>query len=933
VLLDAFQQVVPVGIPGEMYIAGAGLAREYINRSELTQEKFVENPYHDGTRLYRSGDLARYLPNGELEYLGRIDHQVKVRGYRIELGEIESCLNNHHAITSCHVMVREESRDKRIVAYIISSHDEIDLSELRDFLKDHLLTYMIPSAFVELSEFPLTANGKLDAQALPAPSYSAQSHQHLFEAPSNPIENILLEIWQTILELEQLGIHDNFFELGGHSLLATKVISNIRDKLRLELPLRALFENPTIAGIATHLERLVEINSTELLQLEPIKPVARDQKLPLSFAQERLWFLESFEPNQSAYNIPASIRLKGDLDVAALKYALQQMVNRHESLRTLFESQNGVPSQNILPSMIFDLSVVDIIGEDNQKKMNHLVQECARLPFNLTEGPLIRALLMVIDDNEHVLVVTMHHIISDGWSMGIFVDELVGFYQQGSQRSRQFMDELPIQYVDYAVWQRNWLDGDVLDEQINYWKKQLKGIERLEMPTDRHRPALKTYRGASLSFNLPRSVSQALESIAHINDSTLYMILLAAFQILLSRYTGQKDICIGSPVAGRHRRELESLIGFFVNTVVMRSQINPQQKFTHFLQDVRKTTLDAFTHQQIPFEKLVENSQPERDPSTTPLFQVMFALQNTPMNKIDLEGLEITPVENQNSIAKFDLTLVCQEVEQGLRGSLEYNTDLFDTETIERLLGHYRHLLKAIVTDAELKIADYSILSQQEVSVITQQWNETHCEYPDNQCVHDIFAKVSSTHTSSIALEFADTKLSYADLHQQSNQLAHFLLKQGVKTGSMVMVCMDRSIDLVKSLLAILKLGCVYVPLNPAYPTARLKLMIEDCATSFIITQSEFVSHLPEINKLSIISLDEQSLSDESVDDLNIVTKSTQAAYVIYTSGSTGRPKGTVVPHKAIVRLVINSNFMDFNAKDRVAHASNISFDAATVEL
>jgi acyl carrier protein len=711
-ILDSLLQPVPIGVPGELYIGGRCLARGYLNRPELTAEKFITHSF-DGEparRFYKTGDLARYLPDGNIEFLGRIDDQVKIRGYRIELGEIESVLVQHPSVGQSVVAVREDSPgDKRLVAYIVAlQNPSPPIGEFREYLRQKLPEYMIPSAFVFLEFLPLTPNGKVDRKALPVPDQSRPELQASYQAPRTPVEELLAEIWTEVLRAERIGIHDNFFDLGGHSLLATQVVSRMRRALQLEIPLRALFETPTVAGLA---KRIEEIRQKEQgLQTPPILPVSRDKDLPLSFAQQRLWFLDQLEPGSTVYNIPGAVRIRGQLNVAVLEQSLNEIVRRHEALRTTFSAIDGDPVQIVASSLSVSLPVVDLNDQaesEREKAARRLAREEARRPFDLARGPLVRATLISLAHDDHVLLLSLHHIVSDGWSMGVLYRELSVLYQAFTNSQPSPLPDLPIQYADYSVWQREWLKGEELERQISYWKKQLEGIPAiLNLPTDRGRSPVQSHRGARQSFVLSKDLTEQLKAISRKEGVTLFMTLIAAFQTLLYRYTGQDDLVIGSPIAGRNRPEIEGLIGFFVNTLVLRTDLSANPSFRELMMRVREVCLAAYAHQELPFQKLVEVLHPKRDTIRRSLVQVAFAFQNFTAEPLKFPGLSITPVRTDLESANVDLTLFMRETAEGLAGSLNYAADLFDAVTISRMMEHFQTLLNAFVADPERRLLD-----------------------------------------------------------------------------------------------------------------------------------------------------------------------------------------------------------------------------------
>ncbi|MGZ3461025.1 MAG: condensation domain-containing protein, partial [Archangium sp.] len=627
------------------------------------------------------------------------------------------------------------------------------------------------------------------------------------------------------LNLERVGRHDSFFELGGHSLLATQAISRIVETLGVELPLRDIFEAPTVAGLAAIVAKLTGTEMSQEPAAEPhqeaaprIQPVPRTEALPLSFSQQRLWFLDQLEPGSATYNIPAVVRMEGVLDVAALERSFNTLVRRHESLRTTFRAEESGPVQVIAPELTVALPVMDLTHlpeSARHPEMLRLAREEASRPFDLTRGPLLRTTLLRLGEREHVLLLDMHHVVSDGWSLGVLIREMAALYEAFTSGREAVLPELPIQYADYAAWQRGWLQGEVLEAQLAFWRQQLTGApESLELPTDRPRPAVQSFRGAQQPVSLPRELSEALKALAQREGVTPFMALLAAWQVLLSRYSGQDDISVGSPIAGRTRGETEGLIGFFVNTLVLRTKLEGDPTFRELLGQVRETTLGAYAHQDVPFEKLVDALQPQRSLGRTPLFQVMFILQNAPIPELALPGLALQPVPVENQTSRFDLTLTLEETKEGFRGTLDYSTDLFDAATVARLAGHLRRLLEGIVADPRQRVSALPLLSDSERYQLTEGWNATAFEYPRESCIHDVFAQQAAQRPDAIALESSDQRLTYRQLDERANQWAHLLQRHGVGPDSRVALCLERSVELIVSLLGILKAGGCYVPLD-----------------------------------------------------------------------------------------------------------------------
>jgi amino acid adenylation domain-containing protein len=710
-LLNDSQQPVPKGLAGELHVGGVGLARGYLNLAELTAEKFIPDPFSEepGARLYRTGDLARHLPDGALEFLGRRDHQVKLRGFRIELAEIETTLEEHPLVKRAVVTVQEGGAAiQGLVAYIVATEgDEVSIGAVRDFLEERLPEYMVPAAYMLLDALPLTPNGKVDRRALPIVEVAQLGADGDFVVPRTPVEELIAGMWAEILGLPQVGVHDNFFELGGHSLLAVRLNSRLRAAFHVEVPLNLIFESPTVAELSETLRRLIKAghDSEEV----PIQPVSRDKKLPLSFAQQRLWFLHQLEPDNPVYNIPIAVRLRGVLDVDALERALGEILRRHEIMRTSYAAVDGQPVQIVRPAEPLPLPVTDLnsLSEtDRWQRLEQLAGEEARRPFDLTNGLPVRAGLLRLDEMDHVLFFTMHHISSDAWSLGIVVREFAALYEAFASGKSSPLAELPIQYADFAVWQRQTLQGPTLDAQVDYWKQQLAGCSQvLELPTDRPRPPRQNFRGAKESFAIPPALFNELGALSRREDVTLFMSLLAAFQVLLNYHTKQDDLSIGSNIAGRNRLETEGLVGFFINLLVMHTRISGDPTFRELLAGARATALGAYAHQDVPFDRLVEELQPRRDPSRTPLVQVVFDFVSNPLPAPQLPGISLQTLPLGEHYGKFDLVLNIAVKEQELEGALQYDTDLFDSSTIIRMLHHFELILRAVVENPNLKLS------------------------------------------------------------------------------------------------------------------------------------------------------------------------------------------------------------------------------------
>nr|WP_272819430.1 non-ribosomal peptide synthetase [Scytonema hofmannii] len=940
-ILDQDLQPVPIGVPGELHIGGAGLARGYLHRPELTEEKFIPNPFDrskfpiPNSKLYKTGDLARYLPDGNIEYLGRIDNQVKIRGFRIELGEIEAVLRQHEHVQATCVISREDTTgDKRLVAYIVpQKHVTPTVSVLRSFLKKKLPNYMVPSAIVILESLPLTPNGKIDYRALPIPE-STTGIENTFIAPRTPVEAKLAQIWAQVLKVELVGIDDNFFEIGGHSLLATQVMSRLQEAFGTPLPLRCLFESPTIAQLSEAI--LAQLQTDSGLTIPPIVPVSSRQDIPLSWAQERLWFMHQLEGESGAYTMSFTVRLVGDLKIEALEQAFQSMVQRHEILRTRFEVKNNLPVQVIAPNITTTLAVVDLQQvPDPWKQVKEIATKEAAKPFDLIHDSVLRVMLWQVSPQEYVLLVAIHHIAADGWSLGIFIRDLSAYYRAITTGSSVQLPELSVQYADFTIWQRQWLTDQILERQLNYWMQQLAGAPPLlALPTDRSRPAIQTFRGGTQQLQLDRLLTQQLKKLSQEFGTTLFMTLLAGFVVLMSRYSGQKDLVIGSPIANRNRTEIETLIGFFVNTLALRFHLSPEESFEALLTQVQQVAQNAYDHQDLPFEMLVDRLQLERNLDRNPLVQVMFALQNAPTSPWEMPGLSVEEMPLGLDSVRFDLEIHLWDLPEGLGGVCCYNKDLFDGATIARMMQHFQTLLAAIVANPQQPVALLPLLTQHENHQILVEWNNTQADYPQDKCIHQLFEEQVVRTPNAVAVVYENQQLTYNELNCRANQLAHYLRSSGVGAGVLVGICVNRSVSMVVGLLAILKAGGAYVPLDPEYPTQRLAAIVESAQISVLLTTDTLASTLPQ-QQARVICYNTASpeLAPQSEENPTPQASADALAYVIYTSGSTGQPKGVSVTHQGVTRLVMNTNYIHIEASDAIAQASNYAFDAATFEI
>ncbi|WP_420129475.1 amino acid adenylation domain-containing protein [Longimicrobium sp.] len=954
-VLDAGLRPLPVGVPGELCIGGAQVARGYLNRPGLTAERFVPDPFSStpGARLYRSGDEVRWVESADvrsagvdltladsrtdalthartavLEYLGRLDEQVKVRGFRIELGEIEAALRQAHGVTDCAVVAREHGTgDRRLVAYLVGN---ADTEALRNDLRRSLPEYMVPSAFVPLNALPLTPNGKVDRKVLPAPAGDRE-----YEAPVGETEQVVAAIWAEVLDIRRVGRGDNLFELGGHSLVVARVLARVRQALGVEASSRDLFERPVLADFARGLETAARAEMTA------IAPVERSGPLALSFAQQRLWFLEQLGGTGAAYHIPMRLRLRGKLNHDALVRALDRIVARHEALRTTFPAVDGEPVQRILPVEESGLRLVehdlrDMADAENE--LRRIVSRETSAPFDLAQGPLFRGRLVRMAADDHVLLLTMHHIVSDGWSMGVLHRELGALYAAFARDQADPLPPLPVQYADYAAWHRRWVDGPVLEAQAEYWTWTLAGApELLELPTDRVRPAKQDFAGASVKVELDEALTAALRTLSQRHGTTLFMTLLAGWAAVLALLSGQYDLVIGTPSANRGRSEIEDLIGFFVNTLALRVNLSGAPTVAGLLGRVRALALEAQRNQDIPFEQVVERVHPTRTLMHSPLFQVTFAWQNAPGGRLELPELAVSPLDPAGSqaSAKFDLSLALWEDGGRITGEMEYATALFDRATVERHVGYLRRALRAMADDDAAPVDRLRLLSVAERRTVLEAWNDTDAGYPAGACVHQMFRAQAARTPEAVALSWQGERLTYAELEVWANQISNALRRRRVGPEVRVGICLPRTPELVASMLGVLGAGGAYVPLDPAYPQERLGYMLEDAGVTLVITESSLADRLPE-SEAGVLLLDRERdaiLAESAVAPESGVLPE-NLSHVIFTSGSTGRPKGVMIRHSSTVVLLhwLRENVTD-EERSSVLFSTSINFDVSIAEV
>ena len=952
-IVDEDMQPVPNGVAGELLLGGAGLARGYFRRPALTAERFVPNPFADvpGARVYETGDLVRILSNGNIEHLGRIDHQVKVRGFRIELEEIEAVFTQDPAVRQCIVLAREDQPgEKRLVAYLVPNPGHTpNVSKLLSAAKAKLPEYMVPTAFVLMQELPLTVNKKVDRSSLPPPDQTRPALTQEYVAPRNQTEKLLADIWAAVLCIDRVGIHDSFFELGGHSLLATKVISRVRDTFHADLPLSEIFEHPTLDQLAAVIDDADK--SATGLPTPSIPRASRDEYLPLSFPQERVWFIQQLFPETLAYNFQSTLRFRGALDCKVLERSLDEIVRRHEIFRTTFPAIDGRPRQEIHKPWRVRLDVVDLMSlpepERSQALENHISRELQQ-HFDLTKLPLIRWTLLRIAEQEHVLLHVEHHLVHDGWSFNIFLAELLNLYRAFAEGKPSPLPELPVQFADFAVWQRQWMQGDVARAQLNYWRETLAGSpEVLEIQTDHQRPAVQSLRGTSKRMELPLDLCHALRKFSRENGVTLYMTMFAAFQVLLHRLSAQNDFRVGSAIANRRWPETESMIGMLVNTIAFRANFSDKPSFLELLNRVRRSTLEAYTHQDLPFEMLVDALQRDRDLSRNPLFQVMFNFHDAPLPELNLPGVTTDLVEViSNQSAKFDFNLILvprteqrlgwspQAKSGGITEIWEYNTDLFDEDTILRFERLYRSLLKGMLADPNRPVAHLPLLPVAERERLLTQWQGPRIPSLLRSSIHELFESQVERTPQNVALVFKEEQLTYRELNLRSNRLAHHLRRHGVGPGTVVAICLERSVEMIVGLLGILKAGGAYLPLDASYPHERLAFMLADGKAKVLLMREHLRERLPAKGITTIfIDKDWEAVARESADNPDSLATADNLAYVMYTSGSTGKPKGVAITHRSVVRLVKETNYVQIGPDDVFLQFATLSFDASTFEI
>ncbi|CAJ1314008.1 non-ribosomal peptide synthetase [Paenibacillus nuruki] len=912
-ILDEQLRLQPVGVSGELYIGGIGLARGYYGKQDMTNEKFVPHLNQNGQKMYRTGDQVRWLEDGTIEYLGRIDHQVKIRGYRIEPAEVETqLLQLDHLQETIVIALNGKDNQQELCAYFVADQ-LMDIKQIQSDLSNILPSYMIPSRMMQLEKMPITPNGKISRQHLPEIVHISANH---FSKPTNQIQQQLISIWEKVLSVHNIGIDDNFFDLGGHSLKAALMISKIRKEMNYDISLKVFFQTPTIQDI----EMMIQNQTT--YHFEDIPLAGNQEYYPISSAQKRLFILNQMEGGEISYNMPGILKIEGKLNSDQLEQAFIKLIERHDSLRTCFVTVNGEPVQKIMKNLRFSLEHVSV----NEEQLDATIHNFIR-PFVLEEAPLLRVSLIQLQPESHILMFDMHHIISDAISMNILIKEIIELYQ-GIELS-----PLPIQYTDYAVWQQNQLESVSLHKQEAYWLERFNGhVPILDLATDKVRPAIREYEGNKIQFKLDDSLSYSLRQLAEQTQTTLFMVLLATYKTLLHKYTGQEDIIVGSPIAGRSHASLQHMIGMFVGTLPLRTYPADEKTFEEYLLEIKETALNAYENQDYPFEDLVRQLDLQRDTSRHPLFDTMFVLQNVEENTQEIEGLNFTTYDSSHSVAKFDLTLTASEQEQAIELTMDYSTSIYKKETIQRMIDHLIEIMRNVTTNRKLRLLDINMMTAQERTDVLTKSVGIKAHYP-NTTIHQLFEQQAALYPEAIAVVDEYKQLTYQQLNERANGLARTLRQQGVGADCFVGIIADRSVDMIVSIIATLKAGGAYVPIDIDYPEERIRFMLEDSNTQVLLLHHH---HRKQVTFFegNMIEWDQLESYNEDYSNLDCQIQPNHLAYVIYTSGTTGKPKGTLIEHKNVVRLLFNDhNLFDFGNEDTWSLFHSCCFDFSVWEM
>ncbi|UCH95458.1 MAG: amino acid adenylation domain-containing protein [Candidatus Aminicenantes bacterium] len=945
-VLDRCFQPLPIGAAGELFIGGKGLGLGYINDVRLTSEKFIKLPLTGDSLWYRSGDLVKRLPDGNIEFIGRVDFQVKIRGFRIEPGEIENHLMAHEQVKAAVVIALERhpasmataSAERYLCAYIVSD-EALAVTGLREYLSSRLPSYMVPSYFVRLEKIPLTPHGKIDRRLLPEPDGESETPdvRHLYVAPRGEKEKKLAAVWREVTGVKRIGMTDNFFELGGDSLLVIRAITRMREVFGVELPVRKFFQHPTIKELAGEIETLGG-NAVFITKAPP------GVDIPLSFAQERLWFLHQLDSETTAYFVPRVVRMIGQLNVAAVEQTFNEITRRHEILRTVFPTVEGRPVQRVQAHTPFKLNIIDLSGmaqSFQNEEVTRWIKEEGQRPFDFEKGPMIRITLLRLKPTEHLLVITEHHLIHDGWTQGVLLKEFITLFTAFSKGKPAHLPGLPIQYGDFAYWQRQQMQGEVLENHLAYWKEKLSGLPPiLNLPTDRPRPPVISGKGAEKRLFLSKSLSDNLIAFSRQKEVTLFMTMLAVFNVLLYRYTGSNDLCIGTGMANRRYKETEGMLGMVINTLALRNWISGELSFDECLQRVKTTCLEAYEHEDTPFEKVVEIIQPERSLSYTPVFQVVLSFMDTPSDRLQLPGLKLEVEAAHNRSSKFDINIIVEppteerSEETGGRIEIvwEYNTDIFDDTTTDQMMSHYNRLLQEILTHADKKISRLPMLDKGELDLLLYTLNNTKAEYPNDKTLRQLFEEQAGRTPDHTALVLDDRVLSYRELNKKANQTAHLLKAKGLTWGSIAAVMEERQPGVITGIIAVLKCAAAYLPVDPEYPETRLIYMIKDSQARLVLSQHPLPGEMSLYAEA--IHIDEEAAANGESSNPGIASHPKDPAYVLYTSGSTGAPKGVVIEQLSVINLAwAQKEVFNIDERDHILQFSSLCFDASVEQI
>ena len=922
-ILDKNLKPVPIGTTGEIYIAGDGVGKGYLGNKELTSKSFIPNPFVLGTIMYKTGDLGKYLKTGEIICLGRSDNQVKIRGLRIELEEIENRIAQFSDVKTCLVVKNTNTDGHETLCAYYTAKSEIESSDIREYLNKYLPNYMIPQYFMQMYSFNYTPNGKIDRKRLPKPEYA--KHQKQITLPRNEIDNKLLILFKKAFNIEEISIEDSFYELGGDSLLAINLCIEIKQEFGKEIFVRDILEHPIIKDLSDKIsERKI---LTHTYKDETITPAPKAKFYQVSSSQKRIYYASKVAGSSSTlYNIPGAILLEGNVDSKKIEKCFNTLVNRHEALRTYFEMNGESVVQKIADKFEFTL---DILNNENFEHLHTLFDEFVK-PFDLSKAPLFRAKLIKFANKKSALFVDMHHIISDGTSLSIFTDELCKLYND------ETLPELKLTYKDFAIFENELLSTGKLEKAEKYWLEQFKGeIPVLNLPTNYPRPAVQSFEGKKIYTSINKDITKKINVISNKLGITPYILLLSCYYILLSKYTFQDDIVVGTPIIGREHSDLNNLIGMFVNTLALRNTVDIKSSFKNYVFKIKENVLNAYKYQAYPFNELVNKLNIKRDTSRNPLFDTMFIYQNNGYKEINLNGIKAQYYIPDTNISKFDLSLEAVPKDEQINLSFEYATKLFDENFINNLSSHYLTIINSVLENIDIRISDIDMLSKEEKNKILYEFNNTKVDYPTDKTIVQLFEEQVKNFPDNIAVVFEGEKLTYKELNEKANRLANFLIDKGLKRNEIVSIFLDKSLESIVAILATLKCGCAYMPIDIDYPQERISYMIENSSSRFILTLANLTNNLEKFNNEFCINIDlsNDKIYNNSSRNISINSVSDDLAYIMYTSGSTGNPKGVMVSNKNVVRLVKNTNFIKFKPNERILQTGSIVFDACTFEI